>query len=132
MVAENVSSVLNKYKKLVPKESHDILKSQLTVASDSVYDKVMSLPMRSKIFVMLISLFFGNFGVDRFYLGQVSLGVIKLVFRVLTIVFMVITSFSVEACVLGIVSSAWWIADIFQTIRAVQEYNLDTITRSLK
>ena len=131
MTQENVSLVLNKYKKLVPKESTDILKSQLTNASDECVDTVMGLRMRNRLVVMLISFFLGNFGVDRFYLGNTSLGAIKLIFRVLTILFMILTSFATEAVILGIVSTIWWLSDIYYVHRAVQEYNLDTITRSL-
>ena len=66
MTQENVTLVHNKYKKLVPKESVDILKSQLSTSSDDCVDTLMSLRMRSRILVMLISLFFGGLGVDRF------------------------------------------------------------------
>lgn len=132
MTQENVTLVLNKYKKLVPKESVDILKSQLTTASDDNVDTLMSLRMRSRIIVMLMSFFLGGLGIDRFYLGHISLGIIKLAFRVLTVVFMLVTDFAVEAVVLGIISTLWCLADVYYTCRAVQEYNLDTITRSLK
>lgn len=131
MTQENVTLVHNKYKKLVPKESVDILKSQLSTSSDDCVDTLMSLRMRSRILVMLISLFFGGLGVDRFYLGNISLGVIKLIFRVLTIVFMIVTNNAPEAVALGIVSTIWCLADVYYVYRAVQEYNLNTITHCL-
>ena len=131
MTQENVTLVHNKYKKLVPKESVDILKSQLTTSSDDCVDTLMSLRMRSRILVMLISFFFGGLGVDRFYLGNISLGVFKLVFRILTVVFMVFTDFSPESVALGIVSTVWCLADVYYVYRAVQEYNLNTITHFL-
>ena len=132
MTEANVSLALNKYKKLVPKESSDILKSQLTVASDECFDTVMNLRMRSRIIILLISFFLGNLGVDRFMLRNTSLGIIKLAFRVLTVLFIIVTDASVESLTLAIVAVCWWLADVFFVYREVQEYNLDTITRALK
>ncbi len=49
------------------------------------------------VLVLLMSIFFGAFGVDRFLMGHVGLGIAKLLITILT---------------LGIFGWIWWLVDI--------------------
>jgi TM2 domain-containing membrane protein YozV len=59
---------------------------------------------------LLLSLFFGGLGVDRFYLGQVGLGVAKL---------------------LGVwfTFGLWWLIDLFLIMRAADRYNAGLVEK---
>jgi TM2 domain-containing membrane protein YozV len=59
---------------------------------------------------LLLSLFLGFWGIDRFYLGQVGLGVAKLFGGWLTF---------------GI----WWLVDLFLIMRAADRYNRGVVEK---
>ena len=61
------------------------LRSQLMAASDEKYSLVMSTPVKSTTTTLILSIFLGGLGIDRFYLGDTGLGVCKLLFGWLTL-----------------------------------------------
>ena len=56
-----------------------------------------NVPPKKFLTVLLLSIFLGAFGVDRFYLGKVGTGILKLIITVFT---------------LGLLSGVWWLIDI--------------------
>ena len=67
---------------------------------------------KDRSLALLLSLFFGWWGVDRFYLGQVGLGLAKMIGTWATF---------------GI----WWFVDLFLIMRATDRYNRDVVTKLL-
>jgi TM2 domain-containing membrane protein YozV len=59
---------------------------------------------------LLLSLFFGGLGVDRFYLGQVGLAVAKIIGVWLTF-------------------GLWWLVDLFLIMRAADRYNAGVVEK---
>ena len=47
------------------------LRSQLMAASDAKYSLVMSTPVKSTTTTLILSIFLGGLGIDRFYLGDI-------------------------------------------------------------
>lgn len=60
--------------------SNDIylLKDKLSQLSTRRQTSVQSVPLKNPILALILSLFFGTFGIDRFYLGDIGLGIGKL------------------------------------------------------
>ena len=52
---------------------------------------------KKMIVALILSIFLGVFGVDRFYLGKVGTGILKLLITILT---------------LGLFAWIWWVVDI--------------------
>lgn len=72
---------------------------------------VLSTNLKSPIVALVISLFFGGFGADRFYIGQVGLGILKLI----------------TLGGLGV----WSLVDWFLIMSATRTVNVETINTSL-
>ena len=88
------------------------LRSQLMTASDAKYSLVMSTPVKSTTTTLILSIFLGGLGIDRFYLGDTGLGVCKLLFGWLTFYI-------------------WPFIDIFVTYKRAKEINMKNILATL-
>lgn len=54
------------------------LYEELQTANDSSWRVMVTGHFKSPVVALLFSLFFGGVGVDRFYLGQIGMGILKL------------------------------------------------------
>lgn len=90
------------------------LRNTLENMEDNKYDIVVAScsKLKDPTVVLLISLFFGALGVDRFVLGKVGSGICKLIFGWFTI---------------GI----WWLVDVIKAKEKTREYNSLKITKIL-
>jgi TM2 domain-containing membrane protein YozV len=59
--------------------------------------QTINIPQKSFTTTLLLSVFLGGLGVDRFYLGKVSTGLLKLAVSIFT---------------LGLFGWVWWLVDI--------------------
>jgi TM2 domain-containing membrane protein YozV len=88
-----------------------LLSSEIAKLDDSRFIPIQSLEYRDPTTMLLISLFGGHFGVDRFMLGQTGLGVLKLL----------------TCGGIGI----WTIVDWIQVMKMTREYNFSKIMQHL-
>ena len=68
----------------VPKNQAVVLRSQLSNADDSAFSRVAMVQTYNPLLTLILSMVFGFIGVDRFYLGDIGLGICKLLFGWLT------------------------------------------------
>lgn len=61
-----------------PAENMMAIRSQLENLDDQKFALVQSLNYKNPTTILIVSLFLGSFGVDRFMLGETGLGVAKL------------------------------------------------------
>lgn len=113
MESTKVNLILTNYRDKIPAEQILNFKNILEKAPDSKYDELIMIPTKSVTTTLLLSIFLGGFGVDRFYIGDVGLGVAKLFLGTLT---------------LGI----WPIIDIFMCYKKVKEKNLQDLLTILE
>lgn len=88
------------------------LKKILLRADKEKCEMVLLLDLKDPSEMLLISLFVGGFGVDRFMLGEIVSGVCKLLFGWLT---------------LGI----WWLVDVIRISEKTKKYNYKMVTQLL-
>lgn len=62
----------------LPKEKMFVLQSALAQLDDSKAMLIQTIPFKDPTTNLILSLFFGGYGVDRFMIGQTGLGVLKL------------------------------------------------------
>lgn len=101
----------------IPSEQVFNLSKTLEKADDDTLSALAMLPLKNPIIGLMLGLFLGPFGVDRFYKGDIGLGVAKLVFT-LTIIG-------------TIVSVIWAIVDLFLVYMGIKNDNFQKITQVL-
>ncbi len=69
-----IASMGNKF----PSEKLMLIRQQLENMDDSKLPIIQSIPYKDPTTLLIVSLFIGSLGVDRFMLGQTGLGVAKL------------------------------------------------------
>ena len=112
MEKEKVNALYMQYQDLVPQEQKINLKRSLEKASDESYESASMVKTYNPTVVLICSIFLGGLGVDRFLIGDVGLGVCKLLFGWLTF---------------GI----WPLVDIFFSYKKAKEKNLNNIISAL-
>jgi len=119
MEKNKVHAIMMQYRDLIDPENLPTLKNALERVDDSVYEELLLVPTKSPITTILLSVFCGGFGVDRFYLGDVGLGVTKL----LLITLLAIPTF-------GLIS-IWSLLDIYFCYRKAKEINFKNVMQRL-
>ncbi|MDR0615834.1 MAG: TM2 domain-containing protein [Synergistaceae bacterium] len=64
--------------KYFPAEKIYLVKDKIMAQDDSRMTAISSVEFKDPMTLLLISIFLGSFGVDRFMLGDVGLGIVKL------------------------------------------------------
>jgi len=86
------------------------VKDKLNQMSDAQIDGLLSVQFKKPMTMLLIAILVGEFGVDRFMLGQIGLGIAKLL--------------TLGGC--GI----WWIIDIFTVSNRTKDQNFQTFMQA--
>ena len=55
-----------------------IMKEKLKVADDSRFEVLSAVDLKDPLMMFLISFFVGGLGIDRFMLGEIGMGILKL------------------------------------------------------
>ena len=108
MEKDKVNSILMQYKDFIPSDKVLYFKSVLEKANENAYDNLASTKIYNPTTTLILSIFLGGFGVDRFYIGDVGLGVCKLLFGFVTF---------------GI----WPLIDIFFSYKKAKNKNLENL-----
>lgn len=88
-----------------------MIKEKLEELPDSKAVQVTSTSFRNPTLMLIISIFLGELGIDRFMIGDYILGALKLI--------------------TGGGCSIWWIIDIFLIKNATYEYNMKKFNESI-
>ncbi len=87
----------------LPSDKMGLIRDKLQSLPNDKWSLVISLEMKRPVITLIISFLVGELGIDRFYLGQVGLGVLKLI----------------TCGGFGI----WWLIDLFLVMGETKEDN---------
>lgn len=107
MDAMQVEQFLAANAKNLPTEKIAILKDRMLAADDSKLLMINSIDLKDTTTMLLISIFLGGIGVDRFMFGDTGMGVLKLL--------------TAGVC------SVLWIIDIVNSGKNTKEYNFNKL-----
>lgn len=96
----------------LPTEAIPSVREKLLVLDDEKFDEVKALPLKNPITMCVISWLVGFFGIDHFMLGQIGMGIFKLL-----------------TCGWAVIG---YYVDIFLTYGNTKKYNLKKIQEYLK
>ncbi|UTD04991.1 TM2 domain-containing protein [Treponema denticola] len=97
--------------KKLPGEKAAIIREKMVTIDDSRYATISSVEMKDPTTMLLISIFLGEFGVDRFMLGNTGMGILKLL----------------TAGLCGVL----WLIDLIQISGKTKEYNYNALMQIL-
>lgn len=93
--------------KNLPEVSIEEIRAKLSSLSQEEFNRVQVVPLKDTLVIFLLSLFLGYYGVDRFMLGQVGLGILKLL--------------------TGGGCGIWWLIDLFLIMEETKKTNYEKI-----
>ena len=131
MDAQKVDNILFSIREMIPAESVEEVRSRLLAADDSKASAVIAADLKNPTTILIISLFLGGLGVDRFMIGDTMWGAIKLIIN-LSICFI---SFLLMFVLIGYLT-IWFayvpaIIDWFLIQKATKQKNYEKLTAYL-
>lgn len=78
MDAQKVDMFLMTNQKYLPAEKIVFIKEKMLAADESKYMLITATEMKDPTTILLVSIFLGSLGVDRFMLGETGMGILKL------------------------------------------------------
>lgn len=114
MNAEKINLFLATNADNFPKEAIPMIRERLEHLEPEKEMAVHAVNFTSPVVNLLISIFIGEFGIDRFLIGDIGLGVGKLLLFL--------------CCGSGVI---WWFIDLFLIMEATRKHNLEKLMQVL-
>lgn len=96
MTQERVDMYLMTNQKYLPAEKIVFVKEKLLAADESKFNLVSAVEYKDPTTILLVSIFLGVLGIDRFMLGETGMGILKLLTCGVCGVLTIIDWFSVQ------------------------------------
>ena len=75
---QKIDTYIMPNQKYFPEGKIIYLKDKLRTMDDEKFSLIMTVPLKDPTTLLLVSIFLGVLGIDRFMLGQVGMGILKL------------------------------------------------------
>ena len=111
----------------IPSNSLPLVQDKLKNSSEDKINSIAFLSLKNHILGLVLGLFLGLFGVDRFYKGDIGLGVAKLVLWLVGIC----TVWIYIGVFILFISWIWCIVDYFLVWKGIKKDNLNKILNAL-
>lgn len=78
MTQDRVDMYITTNQKYLPADKIASLRERLSAADESKFNSISSVQFKDPTVLLLVSIFLGTLGIDRFMLGQIGMGILKL------------------------------------------------------
>ncbi len=96
MTQDKVDMYIMTNQKYLPAEKIVFIKQKLLEADEDKFNLVSAVELKDPTTILLVSIFLGNLGIDRFMLGETGMGILKLLTLGLCGILTIIDWFSVQ------------------------------------
>ena len=118
MDAQKVDLFIATNKDLFPQEQLAVIKEKLLQYDDDKWILLSSIQFKKPTTALILSIFLGDLGIDRFYIGDTGLGIGKLAYFLCTAWLWI---FFLPIC------EIWRIIDLFLIMKATRQANFEKI-----
>lgn len=135
MTGNKAQVLIEKFGKEIPPNMMFEFKSKLLEAEEEEFDVIYNCPVKKKIATILFAIFLGGIGIDRFYIGDLSLGFGKLSASISMYIISALSLSSgalwlIIVALLGYIATAvWQITDIFFSYKKCRYKNFIKLMR---
>ncbi len=148
MKQDKVDILMMQYKDKIPADEALYVRGQLLAAGEEAYGAVSCAETKSPVATVLLSIFFGGLGIDRFYIGDIGLGLLKLFFGPIVAILCAIATgvltgmsesmaleqilqisaiISLVSIAAAVITGLWWLIDCFCSYKKAKKKNLQNI-----
>ena len=124
MTSEVRQKYIEKIRKHLPKETYRDISLKLESAREEAIIRVQKTKLKNTYITLILSIFFGIFGVDRLYVGDIKLGIGKMALGIVGYIF---GGFGTVGFAISLLSYVWWIEDIFFSYRLGRRKNAERL-----
>ncbi|MCI9403472.1 MAG: TM2 domain-containing protein [Oscillospiraceae bacterium] len=96
MTQDKVDMYIMTNQKYLPAEKIVFIKQKLLEADEDKFNLVSAVELKDPTTILLVSIFLGSLGIDRFMLGETGMGILKLLTLGLCGILTIIDWFSVQ------------------------------------
>jgi len=114
-LTQKVQNFIILNKKYLPLAAMEEIRAKLLSLDKKQFNRVEWLEFKDPTTMIIISIVIGEFGVDRFLLGDISMGALKLILTL--------------CCGIGLI---WWLIDIFNIQEMTRDYNYQQLSDVLE
>lgn len=117
MKQEQVDVFMSLNESKLPSYKYGAIVKQLLELDDSKWSLLRVINFKNPAVALILSFFLGGLGLDRIYIGDTTIGVVKFVVFILTFFFLCWT------IIVPLIVAVWWLIDLFLIMGATKEKN---------
>lgn len=114
-------TVLSRFNGKLTTEGYATITSRVRRLTVEQYQGLMKMPLKKKAVAIVLAIFLGGIGIDRFYVGDTKMGTYKIVGTVVAIICNLLIP--IFGLIINIANWIWKFADIFISYKKIYDVN---------
>ncbi len=123
----DINMLLMSYAKYFPAQRIPEIKAELQRRSSNDAAQLLTMSYKDPMVALVLGLTLGSLGIDRFYIGDTNMGVLKLIFCIVAWCI-----FFISCGILFFIPFIWGIIDLFFIMDATKEKNYQQFMQNIQ